>query len=54
MRAGWPPAHALGLAQGDMAAGLLTGTCEGEDWRRPYFWAGFAALGAAGADFGTS
>jgi len=54
MRAGWPPAHALGMAQGDMAAGLLTGTCEGEDWRRPYFWAGFAALGAAGADFGTS
>ena len=51
LRAGWPPAHALGVAQGEMAAGRLTDARDGEDWRRPYFWAGFAALGAAGAAF---
>jgi len=46
LRAGWPPAHALGLAQGEMAAALPTGG--GDDWRRPYFWAGFATLGTPG------
>jgi len=49
LRAGWPPAHALGAAQGAMAAGLLTDP-DGEDWRSPYFWAGFAALGGARTD----
>jgi CHAT domain-containing protein len=48
LRAGWSPAHALGAAQSDIAAGVIGRY--GLDWRNPYFWAGFVTLGEAHAD----
>ena len=47
LRAGASPAHALGHAQGAMAAGRLADASAWEDWRSPYYWAGFIALGAS-------
>ena len=29
-----------------MAAGALADGADGDDWRSPYFWAGFVTLGA--------
>lgn len=46
LRAGAAPASALGAAQAAMAAGALADGADGDDWRSPYFWAGFVTLGA--------
>jgi CHAT domain-containing protein len=48
---GRQPARALGAAQAAMASGRLKDASGAEDWRAPYYWAGFVALtGVAPAD----
>ena len=45
LRSGMSPARALGAAQSAMATGQLTDSFGGVDWRSPYYWAGFVAIG---------
>jgi hypothetical protein len=45
LRGGSRPARALGAAQSAMAAGQLADPSRAVDWRNPFYWAGFVAIG---------